>query len=134
MRWVLFWIIGALLVLSAFAMSRQASAHTIRWPDGQSFDFTESGCCNGWECDAAPLDAIKEVAGGYQVDFWRETGTPKRNRHYRDFVPSTDKRVKNNPFGDRIMICVSPSSNPMAPTDDHQTYKVQCIWPVKPTT
>lgn len=129
MRWVLFWIIGALLVLSAFAMSRQASAHTIRWPDGQSFSFDGTNCCNGVDCDAAPIDAIKEVAGGYQVDFWRG------GRHYRDFVSSTSNMVKMNPFADRIMICVRDWDwHPRTKEDNHTIYKVGCIWPIKPTT
>jgi hypothetical protein len=110
--------------LAAFLWVAPAEAHTITWPDGQTFTF-DTACCNATDCEAVPMSAIKEAKGGYEVDYWTHlTGTP---RHVKGFVPHGSKNIRFNPFADRVMACSSYYTN-----KDGTVYP-RCIYPVQPS-
>lgn len=119
-------IVAVAAVLAAFSFPAQA--HTIVWPDGQTFTFGKD-CCDGSDCDKWPIDAIKEVAGGYQVDVWLEVGNPPRKRHFLEFVPYNSTKIRTNPFPDRIMGCHSWMTG-----KEPGTYLPRCIYPIQPNS
>lgn len=102
-----------------------ANAHTITFPDGQTFTF-DPACCNGSDCDAIPMDAISEVRGGYKVDYWHDFMGGRW--HFKAFIPFSDKRIKFNPFADRVMACSSLMTG-----DEPGTLTPRCIYPVQPS-
>jgi hypothetical protein len=125
-RFILYCFISLTIFFGASLVARVVKAHTITWPDGQSFTF-EISCCDKKDCDALPLSAITEVRGGYMVDYWRTRGNPPRLRHYKGFVPFGSYKIKFNPFADRIMGCDSAT-----PGEEQDTLSPRCIYPLQP--
>lgn len=135
--WTFIWswlILGAITIPGIVTHPHQAKAHTIIWPDGQTYDFSKDGCCEGWECDAVEVGAIREVKGGYEVDFRRDAGSPARNRRYKEFIPYNSYKIRANPFNDREMACISSSPSSVPKTGEEITYQVRCIYPIQPQT
>lgn len=130
MRYVLAFLIALLIgwLIFGVVLLNQASAHTITWPDGETFTF-DAACCNAMDCDKLPIEAIREVPGGYAVDYWRVRGNPPRPRHFKGFFPFGDRAIRANPFIDRIMACDS-----FMPDKEPNTYRPRCIYPIQPTT
>jgi hypothetical protein len=103
----------------------KARAHTITWPDGQSFTFDPT-CCNQDDCGAIPLSAFKEVKGGWQVDY--TAFFYGKNWRFFAFIPHGDRAVKFNPFADRAMACGSLMNG-----DLPGTLRPRCIYPIQPS-
>lgn len=133
-RIVWFAFVFALTLISLVVFKREVKAHTFIWPDGQTYDFSKDGCCQGWECGPVEVGAIREVKGGYEVDFRRDAGSPARNRRYKEFVPYNSYKIRANPFSDREMACISSSPRSVPKAGEEVTYQVRCIYPIQPQT
>lgn len=121
-RWILVALfLATLLCLIAPLYIISARAHTITWPDGETFTF-DTWCCNATDCEAVPLTAIKEVKGGYQVDYTTSLGG--WTRRIAGFVPHGSPSIRFNPFADRVMACgwSRPGKIP-------GTFAPRCIYP-----
>lgn len=73
------------------------------------------------------MSAITEVKGGYQVDYW--TNLAGFRKHVKQIVKFGDKRIKFNPFADRVMACSSWYTN----HDEVNTVAPRCIYPIQPS-
>lgn len=117
-------IVLAVAIIALLVMAGSAFAHCVYMADGTKFCF-KTDCCNEGDCGFVPMSAIKEVKGGYEVDYQKLVGNPPRIQRITGFVPYGSKDIRFNPFTDRVMACHSLSAGSLP-----NTLKPRCIFPI----
>lgn len=70
---------AALLLLAAMAVLAAAPAHSMSWYD--------ASCCNNFDCEPLPPEAVEDVSGGWRVHYLAKRGLP-----VDAFVPAGKER------------------------------------------